>query len=119
MLMRNFARVYNGNRAPWGLYMHAAWFFGSPWHFEGYRMFLKVGLLLISLRESEQKKSQEISTYDDVWIVPVKDGLEYMKSPVSNEELISAGPFQAFLIILMNTIINRVIIITDNISNQL
>ena len=82
-------------------------------------MFLKVGLLLISLRESEQKKSQEISTYDDVWIVPVKDGLEYMKSPVSNEELISAGPFQAFLIILMNTIINRVIIITDNISNQL
>jgi len=74
MLMRNFARVYNGNRAPWGLYMHAAWFFGSPWHFEGYSMFLK-----------------EISTYDDVWIVPVKDGLEYMKNPVSNEELISAG----------------------------
>jgi len=54
MLMRNFARVYNGNRAPWGLYMHAAWFFGSPWHFEGYSMFLKVGLL-INLRESEQK----------------------------------------------------------------
>ena len=46
MLMRNFERVYNGNRAPWGLYMHAAWFFGSPWHFEGYSMFLKVGLLI-------------------------------------------------------------------------
>ena len=99
--------------------MHAAWFFGSPWHFEGYSMFLKVGLLLISLRESEQKKSQEISTYDDVWIVPVKDGLEYMKNPVSNEELISAGPFQTFHIILMDTIINRVLIITDITSNML
>lgn len=31
-----------GNRAPWGLYMHAAWFFGQPWHFEGYKMFVQV-----------------------------------------------------------------------------
>ena len=42
MLMKNFNRVYvgeedelgffvDGSRAPWGLYMHAAWFFGQPW----------------------------------------------------------------------------------------
>ena len=31
-----------GNRAPWGLYMHAAWFFGQPWHFEGYKLFIQV-----------------------------------------------------------------------------
>ena len=54
MLMKNFERVYSGdtddfgdfqpsNRAPWGLYMHAAWFFGEQgWHFEGYKMFLDV-----------------------------------------------------------------------------
>jgi len=85
MLKRNFDRVYTGdagfggdfqegNRAPWGLYMHAAWFFGQPWHFEGYKMFI-----------------QEISSYDDVWIVPVKAGLDYMKNPLSNEQLIAAG----------------------------
>jgi len=85
MLKRNFDRVYTGdagfggdfqegNRAPWGLYMHAAWFFGQPWHFEGYKMFI-----------------QEISSYEDVWIVPVKAGLDYMRNPLSNEQLIAAG----------------------------
>ena len=54
MLMKNFMRVYygeedefgfqEGNRAPWGLYMHAAWFFGEQkFHFDGYKMFLDVG----------------------------------------------------------------------------
>ena len=54
MLMKNFNRIYHGsmsdfgewqegNRAPWGLYMHAAWFFGDNyWHFEGYLKFIKV-----------------------------------------------------------------------------
>ena len=54
MLMKNFQRVYHGeydeeaeefvrgNKAPWGLYMHAAWFFGQPEHFAGYKMFLDV-----------------------------------------------------------------------------
>ena len=54
MLMKNFKRVYEGetddfgdfqpgNKAPWGLYMHAAWFFGeNRWHYDGYRMFLDV-----------------------------------------------------------------------------
>ena len=56
MLMKNWERVYHGEeddfgdwydstRAPWGLYMHAAWFFGDYyWHYEGYRMFLDVRL---------------------------------------------------------------------------
>ena len=30
-------------RAPWGLYMHAAWFFGDyAWHYEGYKKFIQV-----------------------------------------------------------------------------
>ena len=55
MLMKNFRRVYIGeeddfgnfivgNKAPWGLYMHAAWFFGNDWHYEGYKMFIQVRL---------------------------------------------------------------------------
>ena len=54
MLMKNFKRVYEGdldfdgepvpgNRAPWGLYMHAAWFFGDyGWHYTGYKKFIAV-----------------------------------------------------------------------------
>ncbi len=34
MLKRNFDRSYNGNtRAPFGLYVHAAWFFGADFRF--------------------------------------------------------------------------------------
>ena len=52
MLMKNFQRVYHGeydeeaeefvrgNKAPWGLYMHAAWFFGQG----GVKLFLSFGL---------------------------------------------------------------------------
>ena len=37
MLKKSFDRVYNGNRAPFGLYMHAAWFFApNTWHYDGY-----------------------------------------------------------------------------------
>jgi len=85
MLMKNFRRVYEGgeddfgdfipgNRAPWGVYMHAAWFFGQEWHYEGYKMFL-----------------EEISSYDDVWIVPIKKGIEYMKNPLPQEVLLAMG----------------------------
>ena len=56
MLMKNFERVYHGqtddlgnfikgNKAPWGLYMHAAWFFGGEetiYKYQGYTDFIKV-----------------------------------------------------------------------------
>ena len=57
MLMKNFKRVYEGetdefgefqagNKAPWGLYMHAAWFFGEQtFKYEGYKMFLEVRIV--------------------------------------------------------------------------
>ena len=38
-----------GNRAPWGLYMHAAWFFGQDWHFQGYKMFIEVTIKIFVL----------------------------------------------------------------------
>ena len=108
MLMKNFKRVYEGdedfdgqlvpgNRAPWGLYMHAAWFFGDyGWHYTGYKKFIQVCRLYSLLVLVHNFCRQEIASYDDVWIVPVESGLEYMRSlffgaNLSNEQLIAQG----------------------------
>jgi len=89
MLMKNFMRVYEGgeddfgdpivgNRAPWGLFVHAAWFFGDQkWHYDGYVQFLKA--------------LTDTTKFPDVWIVPVIDGLEYMKAPLPHQVLMSLG----------------------------
>jgi len=88
MLMRNFNRVYrgeedelgifrDGTRAPWGLYMHAAWFFGQPWHYDGYKMFI-----------AEITNS---TAYPDVYIVPVEAGLRWMNAPMDSELLMNLG----------------------------
>ena len=67
MLKKNFDRGYGGyTRAPFGLYVHAAWFFGHDWRYEGYKMFI-----------------DEITKLDDVWIVPIQAGLDYRKNPVT------------------------------------
>jgi len=77
MLLRNFNKTYNGNRAPFGLYMHAAWFFGeATWHYEGYKAFL-----------------EEITKMDDVWIVPISEGIDYYANFAgkTNEEILALG----------------------------
>lgn len=82
MLMKNFNRVYGGNRAPFGLYMHAAWFFGTNvWHYEGYKKFVA-----------------EITTKPNVWIVPVREGIEYMRtaSGMTNDDLLAMGNDSVF-----------------------
>lgn len=90
MLMKNFNRVYKGDyddfggwnegdKAPWGLYMHAAWFFGAEikWHYDGYVQFLE------EITDNEK--------YPDVWVVPVKEGIEYMKGPMPQNVLEMMG----------------------------
>jgi len=93
MLMKNFMRVYHGeeddegnfldgNRAPWGLYMHAAFFYGQEWHFLGYKKFIE------EIANNDK--------YDDVWIVPVQSGIDYMEMlyfgySISNEKLKETG----------------------------
>lgn len=73
MLKKNFDRAYDGTtRAPFGLYLHAAWFFGYEWRFEGYLKFLEY-----------------ITSKDDVWVVPVSAGIEYRKNPVTNADLMN------------------------------
>jgi len=80
-LMRNFNRVYTGSKAPWGLYMHAAWFYGEyeKTHYVGYKMFL-----------------EEIVKLDDVWIVPIRDGLEYMMNPMNQTDILAQGKDSVF-----------------------
>ena len=81
MLMKNFDRAYNGNtRAPMGLYMHAAWFFGQDWHYQGYLQFLE--------EISDNQK------YPDVWILPVRAGIEYRKDPKTNDEILANDPLR-------------------------
>lgn len=82
MLLRNFNKSYNGNRAPFGLYMHAAWFFGDvTWHYEGYKMFL-----------------EEVGKLDDVWIVPISEGIDYYANfaNTTNAELLAMGDQSPF-----------------------
>ena len=89
MLMRNFNRTYRGeedpdlgifvpgNKAPWGLYMHAAWFFGNDWHYQGYKMFIE--------------EITNTANYPDVFIVPVETGIRYMQSPMPLEVILNQG----------------------------
>jgi len=79
MLMKNFNRNRAGTRAPMGLYMHAAWFASEEliWHYDGYKDFL-----------------QEVTTtYDDVWIVPIVDGLDYYRNynNFTNSDILALG----------------------------
>jgi len=88
MLKKNFDRVYHGeedelgffvegSRAPWGLYMHAAWFFGQQWHYDGYKMFIE--------------EITNSTKYPDVYIVPVEAGLRYMQAPMDKETIAALG----------------------------
>ena len=71
MLIKNFDRAYNGNtRAPFGLYMHAAWFFGQDYHYQGYK-----------------KAIEHMLSFNDTWIVPISAGLAYRQDPVSLTKL--------------------------------
>ena len=81
MLMKNFEKSYNGKtRAPIGIYLSTAWFMGAySFHYDGYKMFL-----------------DEITKKSDVWIVPIRDGIEYFQnSTLTNDQLIN-NDFEPF-----------------------
>lgn len=98
MLMKNFERVYHGqtddlgnfikgNKAPWGLYMHAAWFFGGEetiYKYQGYTDFIK--------------EITNSTKYPDVYIVPIEAGIRYMemqipKTVIENMGKADSSPF--------------------------
>jgi hypothetical protein len=75
-LKSNFLNSYNTNRAPFGIYLHSAWFQSSPWNLEGYTQFVDYVLQL-----------------QDVYIVSVSQGIEYMKNPVPASQAVNSTAF--------------------------
>jgi len=76
LLWQNFARHYNTNRAPIGLYYHAAWF-TQPQNMEGFERFLDTILSL-----------------DDVWFVTGWQVIQWMRNLSNPVDPLNFEPFQ-------------------------
>uniref|UniRef100_A0A1A9ZJ03 NodB homology domain-containing protein n=1 Tax=Glossina pallidipes TaxID=7398 RepID=A0A1A9ZJ03_GLOPL len=75
MIMKNFERHYTTNRAPFGLFYHAAWF-TQPHHKEGFIKFLDA-----------------INAMPDVWIVTNWQALQWVRDPTPISRMNSFQPF--------------------------
>ncbi|KOC70704.1 hypothetical protein WH47_06744 [Habropoda laboriosa] len=75
MLIKNFERHYTTNRAPFGLFYHAAWF-TQPHHKEGFISFLDT-----------------IVAMDDVWIVTNWQGIQWVRNPTPLPLMHTFEPF--------------------------
>jgi len=75
MIMQNFQRHFNTNRAPFGLYYHPAWF-TTPHHREGFELFLDT-----------------ITEMEDVWLVTSWQAIQWMRNPTSLDKIQDFKPF--------------------------
>ncbi|XP_034939996.1 uncharacterized protein Cda5 isoform X1 [Chelonus insularis] len=75
MLIKNFERHYTTNRAPFGLFYHAAWFTQAH-HKEGFISFLDT-----------------IAAMDDVWIVTNWQAIQWVRNPTPLALLDTFEPF--------------------------
>ncbi|KAH8395378.1 hypothetical protein KR222_003398 [Zaprionus bogoriensis] len=64
-MLENFNRHYQGNRAPFGMYLHAAWFSRGRNYFAAFKKFMHY-----------------LSTYPDVYMTGISRMLEYVRKPV-------------------------------------
>ncbi|KAL7738033.1 hypothetical protein ACLKA6_006386 [Drosophila palustris] len=64
-MLENFNRHYKSNRAPFGMYLHAAWFSRGRNNFAAFKKFM-----------------HHLTTYPDVYMTGVSRMLEYVKKPV-------------------------------------
>ncbi|XP_052739383.1 serine-rich adhesin for platelets isoform X4 [Bicyclus anynana] len=76
MILKNFDRHYTSNRAPFGLFYHAAWF-TQPHHKEGFIKFLDF-----------------INKMPDVWIVTNWQAIQWVRDPTPISRLNNFQPFQ-------------------------
>eukprot|EP00093_Oithona_nana_P007656 07656.XXX_165687_149673_1 [CDS] Oithona nana genome sequencing. len=76
LLWQNFARHYNTNRAPIGLFYHAAWF-TQPHNMEGFQRFLDTILSL-----------------NDVWFVTSWQAIQWMRNLANPVDPLNFEPFQ-------------------------
>ncbi|XP_055346631.1 uncharacterized protein LOC129594093 isoform X2 [Paramacrobiotus metropolitanus] len=63
LLMNNFKRHYETNRAPFGMYYHSAWFIHN-YHMEGFKKFLDTVLSM-----------------PDVWVVSASQVIQWIQNP--------------------------------------
>ncbi|XP_046636843.1 chitin deacetylase 7-like isoform X3 [Daphnia pulicaria] len=73
--MFNFQR-FNKTRAPFGIFQHVYWFLDSQAVLEGFLKFL-----------------DHLATLDYVYIVPVSKGIEWMRNPMTLEQMKVNNPF--------------------------
>ncbi|XP_017124347.1 chitin deacetylase 8 [Drosophila elegans] len=64
-MLENFNRHYLGSRAPFGMYLHAAWFSRGRNYFGAFKKFIN-----------------HLNTYPDVYFTGISRMLEYVKRPV-------------------------------------
>ncbi|XP_076261096.1 chitin deacetylase-like 5 isoform X5 [Rhynchophorus ferrugineus] len=76
MLLKNFERHYTTNRAPFGLFYHAAWF-TQPHHKEGFINFIDTVLAM-----------------KDVWFITNWQAIQWVRDPTPSSRLNSFQPFQ-------------------------
>ncbi|XP_022911775.2 chitin deacetylase 7-like [Onthophagus taurus] len=75
LMKSNFQRHYTSNKAPFGFYIHAAWFDKNPVNFEAYKQFLDY-----------------LGTLNDVYIVTVQRGIEWVQNPTTTKDLKNLWP---------------------------
>ncbi|XP_046391272.1 chitin deacetylase 7-like [Ischnura elegans] len=66
----NFHRHYDGNRAPFPFFLHAAWFLAMPMRFDAYNKFLDY-----------------LETLKDVYVVTVSQALEWIQNPTPTSQM--------------------------------
>ena len=72
ILTHNFIRHYEQNRAPMGLYLHAAWFVKSPEMMDAFLYWLE----------------EVLRSYDDVYVVTMTQVLAWMQSPTPSSQVV-------------------------------
>lgn len=76
MIMKNFQRHFQTNRAPFGLFYHPAWF-TTPHHKEGFELFLDT-----------------VTEMEDVWLVTSWQAVQWMRDPTPLDKIMEFKPFQ-------------------------
>jgi len=77
-LTLNFMRHYESNRAPLGIYMHAAWLIGHPEMFEALLHWL----------------DQVTEDFPDAYVVSMSQAVEWMKNPTPLSSIANFGPWK-------------------------
>lgn len=78
VLTHNFIRHYEQNRAPLGLYLHAAWFAKLPEMQDAFLYWLE----------------ELLRSYDDVYVVTMSQVLAWMQSPTPASQVVDFGPWR-------------------------